>query len=76
MAESQFALPSPPFDSISKVQYSPTNSNQLLVSSWDTTVKLYDVGDDASGSKTSEQKLAGWIPRFDISTSEAKRPMS
>ncbi|KAJ3859269.1 WD40 repeat-like protein [Lentinula novae-zelandiae] len=54
--ESQFALPSPPFDSISKVQYSPTNPNQLLVSSWDTTVKLYDVGDDASGSKTSEQK--------------------
>ncbi|KAJ4477524.1 WD40 repeat-like protein [Lentinula aciculospora] len=56
MAESQFALPSPAFDSISRVKYSPTNPNQLLVSSWDTTVKLYDVGDDASGSKTSEQK--------------------
>ncbi|KAF9062874.1 WD40 repeat-like protein [Rhodocollybia butyracea] len=56
MTDTQFSLPSPPFDSISKVQYSPTNPNQLLVSSWDTTVKLYDVGDEASGSKTSEQK--------------------
>ncbi|KAJ3782766.1 WD40 repeat-like protein [Lentinula aff. detonsa] len=52
----QFALPSPPIDSVSKVQYSPTNPNQLLVSSWDTTVKLYDVGDDATGSRMSEQK--------------------
>ncbi|KAF5355422.1 hypothetical protein D9757_013167 [Collybiopsis confluens] len=56
MADSQFALPSPPFDSISKVRYSPTNPTQLLVSSWDTNVKLYDVGDDALGGRRSEQK--------------------
>lgn len=28
--------PSPPFDSISSIRYSPTNPDQLLVSSWDT----------------------------------------
>lgn len=27
--------PSPPFDSISSIRYSPTNPHQLLVSAWD-----------------------------------------
>jgi hypothetical protein len=31
-------LPSPPFDSISSVRYSPTNPDHLLVSSWDTVI--------------------------------------
>jgi len=38
-----FELSSPPFDSIAQVRFSPTNPDQLLVSSWDTTVRLYDV---------------------------------
>ncbi|KAI0314215.1 WD40 repeat-like protein [Amylostereum chailletii] len=42
-------LSSPPFDSISTVRYSPTNPDHLLVSSWDTTVRLYDTA-------TNEQK--------------------
>ncbi|KAJ7597621.1 WD40 repeat-like protein [Mycena floridula] len=50
----QFNLPSPPFDSISKVRYSPTDPNHLLVSSWDTTVRFYEVGE--AGQKESEQK--------------------
>ena len=29
-------VPSPPFDSISSIRYSPTNPDQLLLSSWDT----------------------------------------
>jgi hypothetical protein len=29
-------LPSPPFDTISSIQYSPTDPDKLLVSSWDT----------------------------------------
>ena len=29
------AAPSPPFDSISSIRYSPTNPHQLLVSAWD-----------------------------------------
>ncbi|PPQ70230.1 hypothetical protein CVT24_013088 [Panaeolus cyanescens] len=42
---------SPPFDTISSLQFSPRNSEQLLVSSWDTTVRLYDI------SSTSSRKL-------------------
>ena len=34
-------LPSPPFDSISSIRYSPNNPDQLLVSAWDTTVRFY-----------------------------------
>jgi cell cycle arrest protein BUB3 len=47
-------LPSPPFDSISSVRYSPTNPDQLLASSWDTTVRFYQVGDKEG--KQSEAK--------------------
>ncbi|KAF9457547.1 WD40-repeat-containing domain protein [Collybia nuda] len=47
-------LPSSLFDSISSVRYSPTDPNQLLVSSWDTTVQLYEVGE--KGGKQSEVK--------------------
>lgn len=47
-------LPSPPFDSISSVRYSPSNPDHLLVSSWDTSVRLYEVGEN--GGKESEAK--------------------
>ncbi|KAF8191433.1 WD40-repeat-containing domain protein [Mycena galopus ATCC 62051] len=46
-------LPSPPFDTISSVKYSPTDPDKLLVSSWDTSVRYYHVGDP--NSKPSEQ---------------------
>ncbi|KAF8899587.1 WD40-repeat-containing domain protein [Gymnopilus junonius] len=46
--------PSPPFDSISSIRYSPTNPDQLLVSSWDTTVRFYEIGEN--GVKPSEAK--------------------
>ncbi|KAL5512636.1 hypothetical protein ACEPAG_3289 [Sanghuangporus baumii] len=39
----QYTLNSPPFDSISSVKFSPTNPTHLLASSWDTTVRFYDV---------------------------------
>ncbi|KAK7685502.1 hypothetical protein QCA50_011366 [Cerrena zonata] len=45
----QIELSSPPFDGISTVRFAPTNPSQLLVSSWDTSVRLYDVD-------TNEQK--------------------
>ncbi|KAF8641345.1 hypothetical protein AX16_010043 [Volvariella volvacea WC 439] len=54
MAEENLVLPSPPFDSISAVRYSPTNPDQLLASSWDTTVRLYDVGE--KGVRESEAR--------------------
>ncbi|KAJ6606418.1 WD40-repeat-containing domain protein [Mycena vulgaris] len=46
-------LPSPPFDTISSIQYSPTDPNKLLVSSWDTSVRFYHVGEP--NAKPSEQ---------------------
>ncbi|KAG6819976.1 hypothetical protein H0H93_006879 [Arthromyces matolae] len=44
-SDEQITLPSPPYDTVSAVRYSPTNPNHLLVSSWDATVILYDVGE-------------------------------
>ncbi|THH09252.1 hypothetical protein EW145_g2146 [Phellinidium pouzarii] len=41
--ESQTELASAPFDGISSVRFSPTDPSHLLVSSWDTTVRFYDV---------------------------------
>ncbi|KAH6859181.1 WD40-repeat-containing domain protein [Coprinopsis sp. MPI-PUGE-AT-0042] len=42
---STITLPSLPFDSISCIRWSPVSPDQLMVSSWDTTVRLYDIGD-------------------------------
>ncbi|TDL25339.1 WD40 repeat-like protein [Rickenella mellea] len=47
----QFEINSPPFDSISSVRFSPTSSDHLLVSSWDTTVRFYDVAANEQKSK-------------------------
>ncbi|KAF9533134.1 WD40-repeat-containing domain protein [Crepidotus variabilis] len=44
-------VPSPPFDSISSIRFSPTNPDRMLVSAWDTTVRLYEVGE--AGAKPS-----------------------
>nr|GAT53707.1 predicted protein [Mycena chlorophos] len=46
-------LPSPPFDTISRIQYSPTDPNKLLASSWDSTVRFYHAGDP--NERPSEQ---------------------
>jgi WD40 repeat protein len=45
MAESrtEVMLKSPPDDKISSVQFGPNNAKFLLVSSWDGTVRLYNV---------------------------------
>lgn len=40
----EFKLNQGPDDSISAVKFSPNSSQFLLVSSWDSTVRLYDVG--------------------------------
>lgn len=39
----EFKLKSPPEDGISSVKFGPNSSQFLLVSSWDKTVRLYDV---------------------------------
>eukprot|EP01104_Vermistella_antarctica_P017780 TRINITY_DN636_c0_g2_i1.p1 TRINITY_DN636_c0_g2~~TRINITY_DN636_c0_g2_i1.p1 ORF type:complete len:331 (+),score=59.08 TRINITY_DN636_c0_g2_i1:212-1204(+) len=42
----EFTLPSPPTDGVSNVTFSPSDS-LLLASSWDTSVRLYDVSSNA-----------------------------
>lgn len=39
----EFKLNNPPSDGISSVKFGPNSSQFLLVSSWDTSVRLYDV---------------------------------
>ena len=39
----EFALKNPPTDGISAVKFQPNSSHLLLVSSWDTGVRLYDI---------------------------------
>lgn len=47
----QIELASPPFDSVSSVRFSPTNPSHLLVSSWDTTVRFYDIAANEQKTK-------------------------
>ncbi|EEB97551.1 hypothetical protein MPER_03106, partial [Moniliophthora perniciosa FA553] len=37
--------------SISHVKFSPTNPDHLLTSSWDTTVRLYEAGDETNSQQ-------------------------
>lgn len=39
----EFKLNNPPGDGISSVKFGPTSSQFLLVSSWDDSVRLYDI---------------------------------
>ena len=39
----EFKLKNPPDDGISAAKFGPNSSQFLLVSSWDTSVRLYDV---------------------------------
>lgn len=40
---SEYKLKSPPSDAISSVKFGPLSSQFLLVSSWDNSVRLYDI---------------------------------
>jgi len=51
MSENQLELKNAPFDTISSVKFSPTNPDQLLVASWDATVRLYDIAKNEQKSK-------------------------
>jgi len=44
---SETKLNSAPADGISAVKFAPNSSQFLLVSSWDCTVRLYDVTDNS-----------------------------
>lgn len=43
-APNEFRLQNPPKDAISSLHFGPNSNQFLLVSSWDKTVRLYDVG--------------------------------
>lgn len=42
-SRSEYKLKNPPDDAISSVRFAPKTSYVLLVSSWDSYVRLYDV---------------------------------
>jgi len=49
--QKELELTSPPFDSVSSVTFSPTNANHLLVASWDTSLRLYDIASNTQKAK-------------------------
>ncbi|KAI9431487.1 WD40 repeat-like protein [Lactarius indigo] len=51
MSDSQLELKGAPFDGISSLQFSPASSNFLLASSWDSTVRLYDIAANEEKTK-------------------------
>lgn len=69
MSDSQFELKGAPFDGISSVQFSPASSNFLLVSSWDSTVRLYDIA--ANEEKTKFDHRAAVLSTTFSDTSHA-----
>ncbi|KAA1475065.1 WD40 repeat-like protein [Dentipellis sp. KUC8613] len=51
MSADQIELTSPPLDSVSSLRFSPSNPNHLLASSWDTTVRYYDIAANEQRAK-------------------------
>ena len=47
MAANEFKLNHCPSDGISSINFSPSTSQFLLASSWDTSVRLYDVTENS-----------------------------
>jgi len=50
---SEIRLANGPEDGVSAVKFAPNSSQFLLVSSWDSTVRLYDVNDNTMRLKYS-----------------------
>ena len=42
-SRTEFKLKNPPTDAVSSVEFGPNSTQFLLVSSWDGTVRLYDI---------------------------------
>lgn len=53
--QTEYKLKSPPEDAISAVKFGPHSNQFLLVSSWDGTVRLYDVGVNSLRHKYSHE---------------------
>lgn len=67
----EYELANPPSDGISAVVFSPQPANFLLVGSWDSTTRLYDVVNNSLRSKFTSQG-----PVFDVCFAETTRGFS
>ncbi|KAJ2722380.1 mitotic spindle checkpoint protein Bub3 [Coemansia sp. Benny D115] len=54
----QYQLSQPPADGISRLRFHPTEDSKLLVSSWDTQVRLYDIHTNALVSSHNSHAAA------------------
>lgn len=61
-SRSEFRLKNPPEDGISSVKFGPSSSQFLLVSSWDCSVRLYDVQANSMRTKYTHDR-----PVLDVS---------
>lgn len=61
----EYSLPGPPNDPVSSLTFNPnpTKANELLVSSWDKTVRLYRLinADQAASSSSSSEQLTSQV---------------
>lgn len=60
-SRTEFKLKSLPDDAISSVKFAPKSSQFLLVSSWDCSVRLYDVSSNIERHKYSHE-----LPVMDV----------
>merc|ERR1711860_215499 len=51
----EFKLNSPPDDGITRVRFAPYSSQWLLVSSWDSTVRFYDLESNSQRGRFNRQ---------------------
>ncbi|XP_050423956.1 mitotic checkpoint protein BUB3 [Adelges cooleyi] len=70
-SRSEFSLKNPPEDGISSVKFGPSSSQFLLVSSWDCTVRLYDVQANSIRTKYTHDR-----PVLDVSFQDAVHSFS
>lgn len=60
-SRTEFKIKSPPTDAISAVEFGPNSTQFLLVSSWDSTVRLYDIH-----ANTMRMKYNHDLPVLDV----------
>lgn len=66
-SRTEFKIKSPPTDAISAVEFGPNSTQFLLVSSWDSTVRLYDIH-----GNTMRMKYNHDLPVLDVAFQVSK----
>ena len=69
--KTEYQLKSPPEDGISAVEFCPHSPSLLLVSSWDKTVRLYDVA-----ANTQRAAVSNSLPVLDCAWQDQSRVLS